>query len=348
MAAQPRGTQFQVRWYWKLDRSRQSSIDERWVTYSVIESEIIEKAFSNRDFTQLVELDHSWINLKDFIQISKHDENDRRQVKRDLIEKDDNEVPESHFLKPRSKPFNDSGLEGGIAFIYDWRKRNATLSNNEIVRQAINGITVEGEQLHRHIELKRLVQALEAVQNKSEREILQCCIYLYTLPSFLYSSMNRALRESDKSKIETFAPFCYFLTEAIWSDVLASDRLKSIVYRGIQLDPNSINHLEEAIGTYKCWYGLTSTSKNLQVAEIFGNVVFIIDISRTGGLELSLYASSVDEEEVILSPGTTFRIDEVERRDDKTYIYICIIPETRMVLLGRTGTGNDRSDFARN
>ena len=158
--------------------------------------------------------------------------------------------------------------------------------------------------------------------------------------------MNRALRENDKTKTDTLAPFCYFLTEAIWSDVLANERFKATAYRGVNLDPDSIRLFQEAIGTHKCWYGFTSTSRNREVAEFFSaNVLFIIDLSCTGGLDISLYSQFPDEEEVILPPGTTFRIDRVEHADDKTYIYIFVVPEVRMVLLGRTGTGNNADDF---
>ena len=141
------------------------------------------------------------------------------------------------------------------------------------------------------------------------------------------------------------APFCYFLTEAIWSDVLAEDRLKSTVYRGTQMAPDLIHHFENEIGTYKCWYTFISSSKSHAVADMFGNVVFIIDISRTGGLNVSAYSHFGDEEEVMLSPGITFRIDKVEHSDSKTHIYICTIPEVRMILLGRTGTGNSTNSF---
>ena len=268
------------------------------------------------------------------------------QVKADVIETNDNEVRESHFFKPRSKPFNDSGLEGGIAFIYEWKKRNATLSNNEIVMLAVNGILAEGRQSRRECQTEHLAEMLMAVKNESDKKIFQCCIRLYSFDSFLYRVVNSSLRENDKTRIDTLAPFCYLLTEAIWSDVFRGNRIKSVVYRGFMLDPDSMQHFEEGIGTYKCWYGFTSSSTDREVADCYGNSLFIIDASRTGGLNISSYSHYSHEEEVILPPGTTFRIDKVDRRDDKTYIYICTIPEVRMVLLGRTGTGKNRSDFA--
>jgi hypothetical protein len=321
--------------------------EEEWMKYSDIESEIIEDAFCGRNKTKVVELDYYRIDLHDSVQINKYGKNEQRQIRRVVINRNENEAaPERLFLsRSGAKTFSNSGLEGGIAFIYDWKKRNATLPDSEIVTQAANGIAVEGNQLDRQDDVQRITEKLIAMKNKSKEEILKCCIYLYSLSSFLFKLVNEVLRENNKTKMDTLAPFCYFLTEAIWSDALAQERYKSTVYRGIQLNLDSIHCYQEAIGTHKYWYGFTSTSRDREVAEIFGNTLFIIDISATGGLDILLYASNRDEEEVILSPGTTFRIDKVEHREDKTHIYLCVVPEVRMVLLGRTGAGNNADDL---
>jgi hypothetical protein len=105
-----------------------------------------------------------------------------------------------------------------------------------------------------------------------------------------------------------------------------------------------IHHYEEAIGTYKYWYGFTSTTKDCQVAKIVGNTLFIIDISCATALNVSSYSAFYLEEEVILPPGVTFRIDKVEYEDTTPLIYVFVVPEVRMVLLGRTGTGNNAND----
>ncbi|CAF2061685.1 unnamed protein product [Rotaria magnacalcarata] len=254
-------------------------------------------------------------------------------------------LEEERFISEKLQPshtfklLNDSGLEGGIAFIYDWRKTNATLSNNEIITQAANGILVEGGQLDNHREAEYIAKRLLDMKDKSEIEILKRCIYLYSLESFLYKLVNTVLRENDKSKMNTVAPFCYFLTEAIWSDTLAHERFYGIVYRGASMPSDTIHYYNEAIGTHKCWYGFTSTSKSRGVAEDFGNVMFIIDVTSTGGLNVSSYSEYQNEDEVILPPGTIFRIDKVVQNDAKTYIYLFAIPEFRVVLLGRTGSG---------
>ena len=147
--------QSQAYWCWKSNCNVQSlDEEEEWIKFSDIESEIIEEAFCSRNRTKLVELDHYWINLNDSIRINKYDENKQRQIKRVVINRNENQATSEELFLPsfRRKPFNDSGLEGGIAFIYEWKKRNATLPNSEIVIQAANGITVEGNQLEKAAE----------------------------------------------------------------------------------------------------------------------------------------------------------------------------------------------------
>lgn len=118
-----------------------------------------------------------------------------------------------------------------------------------------------------------------------------------------------------------------------------------MVFRGLTLDPDSVRQYQEAIGTYKCWYGFTSTTTDRVIGGFYGNALFIIDINCTGGLEVSRYSYFPAEQEVVLPPGTTFRIDRVEQVHDKTYIYVFVVLEVRMVLLGRTGTGKDTDDL---
>lgn len=241
----------------------------------------------------------------------------------------------------RFKAFYESGLEGGIAFIYGWRKNNAFLSNKEMVLRAADGIRQEGALLVKYMEADELASRLLKVQDASERDILKCCLYLYTIETFLYRLVNKVLRENDTTKMDTVAPFCYFLTEAIWSDTLARERFRGTVYRGMNLNSSQIHSYKAAIGTYKCWYGFTSSSYKRHIAEAFGNSVFIIDISATGGLALSSTSEFPDEDEVLLPPGTTVRIDTVNQTGDKTYIHLYAVPELRVVLLGRTGSGSE-------
>ncbi|UJR08363.1 hypothetical protein I4U23_012634 [Adineta vaga] len=321
-----------VRWYWKPNSDVQTLREtEDWIPYSDAESQTIENAFHQSSRTELIELDHCWINLNSNTQINKNDETKQNRIKRGVFDDDVNQNTPGEPIFPglKSRSFEDSGLEGGMAFIYEWRKRNSMLSNSEIVTLAANGIITEGNLFGKPYEAEYLAENLISIKDKHEYHILQCCIHLYTRDSFLYRILNKALRENDKSKVDTLAPFCYLLVEAVWSDALATCRFKGMVYRGMLLEPNLLLHYQEATGTYKYWYGFTSTSASIELAEFLGgNCLFIIDLS-----------SFHEEAEVLLPPGATFRIDKVEHINDKTYIHIFVVPEVRIILLGRTGTG---------
>jgi hypothetical protein len=56
-----------------------------------------------------------------------------------------------------------------------------------------------------------LANRLESVKNKSEKEILECAVYIYTMETFLYTLINASLRNEDWSKIDTLGPFCFLL-----------------------------------------------------------------------------------------------------------------------------------------
>ncbi|CAF4558765.1 unnamed protein product, partial [Didymodactylos carnosus] len=92
------------------------------------------------------------------------------------------------------------------------------------------------------------------------------------------------------------------------------NQYKMEVYRGANLDREMIECYKEAVGTYKCWYGFSSTSKNRHKAEAFGNTLFIIDLTKTkrGGFDISSYSCYPHEEEVLLPAGTAFKIISVQ------------------------------------
>ncbi|CAF1292291.1 unnamed protein product [Didymodactylos carnosus] len=112
------------------------------------------------------------------------------------------------------------------------------------------------------------------------------------------------------------------------------------VYRGVNFDRSTIESYEKAIGKNRIWDQFTSTSKNRKVAEGFGNTLFIIDTSSCGGIDISSYTAFPHEEEVVLSPGTAFKVVAANySKSGKYYIYLELLSEVRIVLLGKTGTG---------
>ncbi|CAF4049558.1 unnamed protein product [Didymodactylos carnosus] len=91
------------------------------------------------------------------------------------------------------------------------------------------------------------------------------------------------------------------------------------------IDDNQLTSYQEAIGKSRCWDGFTSTTKNHEKAQTFGNILFIIDANSNGGIDISAL-SDYDEEEVLLPPGTTFTIDKVHKTETNTLIYLRLPP----------------------
>ncbi|CAF1346799.1 unnamed protein product [Didymodactylos carnosus] len=332
-----------AQWYWKSNSNPWLNNEkEEWTRYSDIQSDIIEHTFDQTMNTNLVELDNYWIDLKRSVQISKHDQTKQRQIKRMLITADDNECLRKErffFPEPLKKPFNEDRLDGGYhgfikewetkgkTFLFFWQEKNKEICNSDKVEQAAKGIILEGNRLGKKDESQWIAEKLRSVKNRPTDEIRQCCIMLYSKECFLYKLVNKTLRENDKTKVDTLAPFCYFLFDS-WSND-SKNQYKMEVYRGANLDREMIECYKEAIGTYKCWYGFSSTSKTRHKAEAFGNTLFTIDLTKTnrGGFDISSYSSYPHEEEVLLPAGTAFKIISVqsEMENNKHCISLAVL-----------------------
>ncbi|CAF1056203.1 unnamed protein product [Didymodactylos carnosus] len=107
--------------------------------------------------------------------------------------------------QPLNKPFNSGFGEEVLNFIEQWRMKAKELSDAEIVKQAADGIIIEGNQLGQHYESQWIARQLKTVQPKDPKEIygpvLDATIY-----SFL-SEVNR-IRFINVSILEYKPPRC--------------------------------------------------------------------------------------------------------------------------------------------
>ena len=46
----------------------------------------------------------------------------------------------------------------------------------------------------------------------ANHDVTKAVMYLYSMETFIYTAINRASREQDKSKIETLGPYAVLLT----------------------------------------------------------------------------------------------------------------------------------------
>jgi hypothetical protein len=202
------------------------------------------------------------------------------------------------------------------------------------MRQSLEGLLFEGKEMDEKHEAQQIVDYLMPVTNESFEKICRSCIRLYTMESFVYRLVNTTLRENDLSKIETLGPFCYLLFQFYFAEEFKDLKFSGRVYRGANLSPSMIDEYEESIGQVRSWLGLTSTTRQRQVAESFpdSTVLFIIDIQDTAYVSariinnLSMYPH---EDEVLIRAGNHFTIDQIQRNqlsknNIKTLIYLTI------------------------
>lgn len=150
--------------------------------------------------------------------------------------------------------------------------------------------------------------------------------------SFLYLMLNGILRMVNlaeqepawKSKLETVGLFAWFLFDFPQD----ADPFEGYVYKGVSLDPASINSFATSakIGQLPAFPTFTSISRNRSIAEKYGSALIIISIVRSS--ETSVDVSTIShypwEEEQLLIPGFLFKVTHIEFDDvkEKHFIYL--------------------------
>jgi hypothetical protein len=186
-----------------------------------------------------------------------------------------------------------------------------------IVRQAIAGIKCEAELLGEEKQAndgKRLVRMLEEKTDHDLDTLYSCCIYMYTLETFLYHLTNKTLRSNDMSKIKTLGPFAFLLNNALWRYRSAGH---FVLYRGVQLEPEMIEMYKSSVDQVRSWPAFTSTSKNRDLAKHFGNTLFQIKVIPRPFVpslctDITHFSEFQNEEEVLLPTAVSFMVNSVK------------------------------------
>jgi hypothetical protein len=193
-------------------------------------------------------------------------------------------------------------------------------------------------------------ETLTKCEKKRMQQLQDCCVALYTKDCYVYRVLNTALRDDDRTKLNTLGPFCYLIYNYIGrhlSDHLSirhrlrqtlhrTESQSMIVYRGDYVSHEIIEEYRQAAGDnskYFKWLPFVSTSLDREVAESFGcNVLYIVELQRYlsndqfANLMRNTYYKS--EEEILLRSGVRFRVHTV-KFDDVTgrhLIHIKIVP----------------------
>ncbi|CAF3503888.1 unnamed protein product, partial [Rotaria sp. Silwood2] len=134
-----------------------------------------------------------------------------------------------------------------------------------------------------------------------------------------------------RSKVRTLGPFCLLLWDNPFSSKLA--RPGTILYRGATMSGDLITSFKNSCSKDpKPWHSFqafTSCTRNPDIAEQFGNVLFIMKIRLAFTVDLSELSKYSHEEEELLLPGVSFTIDRVAFHKDKNKYLIYLTLQQR-------------------
>jgi len=317
-------------WMWKSNPNPYSKTEpEQWTNYSEVECEVLEEAYQQKQ--KQFELDNYMVDIEHKIQTKKSETNKERPIRRILIDPTVRHLREERFSIPQKPIKSDSDKQHFSFIIAEWllKYRKDKDDHPNWVEQAAKGVYLEGSKLGQYTEAKYLAKRLREVKDKQVPEIVRHCIHLYTKETFLYKLINKALREEDKSKVDTLGAFCYYINLMNYTETFGKSFHTTTVYRGMTLTREDISDYKTSIGKYKAWLAFNSTSKLREEAEVFGNTLFVINflaMSRHGsGIDITKFSEYPYEEEVLLQTGTNFRVDKVEEVGDKYRIHITVV-----------------------
>jgi hypothetical protein len=314
-------------WYFKSGDPWSQQPNDEWTKYRDIEMQIIEEAYQKGKSEVL--LDKYRINLKSLMQFNRADSSKQRPVRRQLGSKRQECLREERFCSPpplASAP-SYGKLQEWCPFLTEWLKssagKKALMDFSSAIDACIDGIMKEAErhQSNSKTEAQWMIEQLQACKTKPRREVSKDCIHLYTRESFLYHVLNIALRDADYSKLDTLGPLCFLIRD----HSRTCKQFIGTVYRGAHLSFAAIQSYKQAIGTWRTWPSYTSTSKNRNMAEIRGNMLFIIEITNTKlsaprAYDVENFSQFPTEEEVLLPAGISFQIVSVEQDPQQKYL----------------------------
>jgi len=336
-----------IRWMRKSIRDPLSKHEQdHFYPYDDIENMIIEDAFKNGQTH--VMLDDYYIDFKYNLQISNNDNNEQRVVKRIVCGIGDKyRREERYLLNPVSlnRPFG--GQYGFVSpFIKQVVKelgitKELLPSKNEaivstIVEKAALGIIEEGKKIKKKVEAERIAKILLENKELGMKKVWICCAKLYTMNGFLFQIVNETMRSIGKeqhfdvwrSKISTLGPYCLLLWDNPFNSKIT--KVGTVLYRGVQLSDDLIDVFKRDCSKspkpWRSFQAFTSCTRNPNVADIYGNVLFLMTTRVAFTIDIQSYSMFPDEEEELLFPGVCFTIDRVEYDDNrkKHLIYLTL------------------------
>lgn len=164
-------------------------------------------------------------------------------------------------------------------------------------------------------------------------------IWWYTADSFLYRLLNKALRTENIDIVYKFRWFLYDLDhqiKEIHKKQLSSMKPIETFYRGQKIPAAEFKNLQENIGGYIAMNAFTSISKSCAVAVDFAgdgeerpeleSVIFQIEINTAISpcADIKDLSMVQDEEEMLLTIGSVFRIVSIEQYDSRWFVELTL------------------------
>ena len=340
-----------VQWQWKANKDPFHHPHEppEWKPYSNVENIIIEEAYQAGQSYAL--LDTYSINFKKKMQILHTDSSKQRPIKRQEINRADQNLREERFtftpIDPE-QPF--AGLYGWISPFVRGAAKELHITQNQlpskdetklhmIVERAADGIIEEGMKIGKKREAEQMAKILREKRDLGMKEVWKCCAHLYSMESFLYRKLNETMRligskeheQEWRNNIHTLGPFCLLL----WDNPFETKATKrgTVFYRGAKLDDKLISIFRDDCSKQnkkrRSFPAFTSCSRNQNKAEKFGNVLFIMTVKHAFTVDIAPFSVYPDEEEELLAPGVCFIVERVEfnQKINKHQIHLNLIQQ---------------------
>lgn len=144
---------------------------------------------------------------------------------------------------------------------------------------------------------------------------MAAAIYVYTCESPFYKQLNKLLRDEDRTALQPFFPYLRLLLTAL----RRLPKIERHVYRGVGLDLQD----QYPEGETVVWWSVSSTTKTMKVLKDFlgesgKRTIFIVEVKSAR--DIMKYSWKTTEDELILLPGTVFKVTSVLPQGDLTMV----------------------------
>lgn len=144
-------------------------------------------------------------------------------------------------------------------------------------------------------------------------------IWLYTVESAFYTTLNKFMRTADRNSVKPFFPYLKLLLNALGKLPIPKEKL--VVWRGIKIAQNKFQTFLKNLRELQTddedliWWSPTSCTLEMKTAQNFlkkGNGVKVLfNVESRTGVYVQQFSAIPSEQEVLLRPGTAFEVKNI-------------------------------------